>query len=133
MNGFLLAAGEGRHALHAQVSVSGDGVCVHLTGGAGPHIGSVALAEPRASLTGIGRSCTSSVLNRMGHKDEAFARALAERISRETGRVACVAAGVHVDNADAADLRLLTAAFQTLSDALLRRLTAPDGTEEADE
>ncbi|MBQ6397572.1 MAG: hypothetical protein IJI06_05425 [Oscillospiraceae bacterium] len=45
-----------------------------------PHIGCAVLAIPRPSLKSDGSmSCTSSVLNLSGHKDETLCRLLAER------------------------------------------------------
>lgn len=122
MKQFLCAVGEGQYRLEAAVSCSDSGISVHLVGGETPHIGSVVLAEPRGSLTGEGRSCTSSVINLAGHKDEAFARDLAERICRQTDTAVCVCAGVHVDRASTEDIARLTAAYESLARALCRKI-----------
>ena len=61
-------SGEGRWALEAWAVHTGGGIAVYLGGGETPHVGCSVLAEPRASLTGAGRSCTLSILNRLGHK-----------------------------------------------------------------
>jgi len=118
MKQFSLDAGNGRYRLEAAVSVSENGISVHLIGGEAPHIGSVVLAEPRVSLTGEGRSCTSSVLNRLGHKDEAFARDLAERLCKQAATAVCVCAGVHIEDATAEDIAWLSAAYETIAQSV---------------
>ena len=86
---FVVSEGEGYMRLTAGVSVSAGGICIYLCGGTGPHIGSTVMAEPRASLTGQGISCTSSVINMCGHKDEVFARKLAESVCVISGLPTC--------------------------------------------
>ncbi len=81
----------------AEVSKTGEEYLVNVYGGEKPHIGSVVLAEPRDSLTGEGRSATSSVLNRIGHKDEYIARMFAEKIATEKNAATVCVAGVHMD------------------------------------
>lgn len=119
MKHFSLSQGQGCCALEADVSLSGGGISVYLCGGDAPHIGSVALAEPRNSLSGSGTSCTSSVLNLRGHKDEAFARPLAERLCRLSGLPVSVSAGVHVDQASQADIQRLQLVFEALSQEII--------------
>ena len=78
----------------------GEDQCVLLTGGEKPHVGSVVLAVPRPSLTGDGTdSCTSSVLNCTGHKDEVLCRMVAEELCTRTGRTVVCTGGVHMDRA----------------------------------
>ena len=90
-------AGTGRLRLEASISWSPGGISVYLCGGDRPHIGSAVLAQPRPSLTGSGDSCTSSVMNLCGHKDEAIARHLAESLCVHQRVPVCVSAGVHLD------------------------------------
>ena len=111
--------GGGRYRMEASAALSEGGISVYLCGGDAPHIGAAVLAQPRPSLSGQGAGCTSSVLNLSGHKDEAFARPLAERLCKAAGVPVCVCAGVHVDRAGEEDLRALGLVFQQLSDQLL--------------
>ncbi|MCD8343353.1 MAG: hypothetical protein LUC19_03070 [Oscillospiraceae bacterium] len=79
------------------IPVGGDFCCI-ISGGEAPHVGSAVLALPRPSLTGSGApSCTSSVLNVPGHKDEALCRLAAETLCRATGRTVTAAGGFHAD------------------------------------
>ena len=85
---------EFRIRVHAEEM--GDGLCVNICGGDRAHIGSVAIAEPRPSLTGDGSiSATVSTYNCIGHKDgevaDAVAGALASRLNRRT----VVVCGIH--------------------------------------
>lgn len=78
---------------------AGDDVLLYIGGGEQPHLGSVVQAVPRISLSGSGEvSCTSSVLNLTGHKDESVCRMLAERICVQLQTVTVCTGGFHVDN-----------------------------------
>lgn len=119
MRQFSLRHGDGRYRMEAAAALSEGGLSVYVCGGDAPHIGAAVLAQPRPSLSGQGVSCTSSVLNLPGHKDEAFARPLAERLCKAAELPVCVCVGVHVDRAAEADLRALGQVFQELSDQLV--------------
>lgn len=110
--------------LAASISVSGGGILVYLCGGDAPHIGSAVLAEPRESLTGRGWSCSSSVMNLCGHKDEALARPLAETLCRTFRRPVCVCAGVHVEGATAGQLAEIQEAFREVEREIVARVAA---------
>lgn len=97
-------------ALVCDVQAMGDDCVVTLRGGDRSHIGSVAMAVPRPSLTGQGTSATTSTLNRTGHKDDFLANPIAHAISAELGCVAVCAAGVHVDDATPDQIRAIQAA-----------------------
>lgn len=77
----------------------GSDCVVTLKGGDAAHIGSAAMALPRPSLTGRGRSATVSTLNRPGHKDDFLANPIAHDVAAELDCVVVCTAGVHVDNA----------------------------------
>jgi len=113
-----ISAGSGKYMLEAGINITEGAISILLCGGTKHHIGSCVLAIPRESLTGTGYSCTSSVVNLPGHKDEAFARPLAERICLETMLPVTVSVGVHVDQANTEDLRFLQASFVIISDQI---------------
>ena len=72
------------YLLQAQVHRLGEDLVVLLGGGELPHVGTAVVAEPRASgADPTRRSATSSVWNRLGHKDEALARPLSERLAAD--------------------------------------------------
>ncbi len=101
-------------SLKIRVEQVGEDYLLLVTGGK-EHLGCTVLAEPRPSLTGKGVSCTSSVLNASGHKDELICRLLAERLSaRRKARVVCTG-GFHIDNISPAQLKELDEALGKIS------------------
>lgn len=76
----------------------GDDYNIVLEGGEKPHIGCTVIAIPRLSLKGDGSiSCTSSVFNLTGHKDEMICRYAAEKICAEKKAVVACCGGFHID------------------------------------
>jgi hypothetical protein len=86
------AIGHGRTRVELGVMFQGEDLLVTLAN-SGPHIGAVALSEYDAENSRV----STSVVTRLGHKDDALARMAAERISRATGRTICAVAGIHVE------------------------------------
>ena len=118
----MVDAGIGEYCMRAGLSVSDGGISVYLCGGTVPHIGTVVLAEPRRSLTGFGWSCTSSVLNLCGHKDEVFARELAEELCQGFQMPVCVCAGIHIDKASEVQIKRLTESFMAIKTKVLKQV-----------
>ncbi|MFC2067541.1 hypothetical protein ACFLTP_00765 [Chloroflexota bacterium] len=58
------------------------------------HAGAVALSE----YDNKEKRASTSVITRLGHKDETIAQRAAYLISKHTKRASCVIAGVHLDN-----------------------------------
>ena len=118
------------HALGTiEVSIEHLGACVVVcvSGGDEPHIGSVVLAAARASLPGEGTSATSSVLNRLGHKDEFVARTVAETLAAALDTTACCIC--HKDNAPPEDIQASTTLGHEIVSILLERL-APNSSQQ---
>jgi hypothetical protein len=121
MGTIALTEGEAPFCVGARVSCAGDGVHLYIGGGEAPHIGSVAISLPRASLDGGDNvSCTTSVYNIMGHKDDRIAVMFAEAFCREFACVAVASAGVHVDGLGPEGI----GSFLALSERLLERALA---------
>lgn len=97
----------------------GDDITVLLYGGDRPHIGSTALSIPRPSLTGSGRSATTSILNCLGHKDDVLAKLFAEKIAVKSDHTAVCVCGIHVDNLSQRDLTVLYEGILELLEELL--------------
>ena len=105
--------------LEARAAALDEGLTVTVGGGRS-HIGSVAIAQPRPSLRGDGSvSCTCSVWTQPGHKDEAVARPVAERLCRVLNTVVVVTAGVHLPGADAARIEAVERLAEELAEKLL--------------
>jgi gallate decarboxylase subunit D len=96
---------EGNFDLTASVMKVGQDVVVVIFGGERPHIGAVALADPRQSLKDPEKiSATASVLCLLGHKEDAIVKSASERLAAVTNRPVVVTAGIHWDNLRAPDL-----------------------------
>jgi hypothetical protein len=90
---------DSRYPVHALSLLIGDDLVICLWGGTGPHVGAVALAQPRPSIADhLATSSTCSVLTLLGHKEDVVAKLVAERVSADSNRNVVVAAGIHWDN-----------------------------------
>jgi len=77
----------------------GDDVLAVIQGGDRPHIGCTVLSVPRKSLRGDGHiSCTSSVINVTGHKDEQICRFVSDSIASAWEVTTVCSGGFHIDN-----------------------------------
>lgn len=118
---FVFTSGEGKTALDCSVTLMGKDVAVAIGGGEA-HIGSVALAVPRKSLTGSGNSATVSLLNLTGHKDDFLTKDMAERLAKELNAVVVVTAGFHLDHIGAGEIEAVLANGEAACTEILRRL-----------
>lgn len=100
-----------------QIVPMGKDFMLAVYGGTRPHVGSVVMAQARPSLTGTGISATSSVLNCMGHKDEAVAREFAEAVAVQNNCTAVCSCGIHLDGITPRQLKQV----QTCCDHLLEK------------
>lgn len=77
----------------------GNDLLLVVEGGEKPHIGCTVLSIPRPSLRNPEEySCTSSVLNVTGHKDEEICRYLAEKAAKKYHCTVVCTGGFHVDH-----------------------------------
>lgn len=125
-----VSAGEGRFRLWATaVTTDGNGINVTVGGGKEPHIGAVAVAVPRPSLKDPSQiSATTSVYLLVGHKDDALAKPLADRMARALNQPVVVAAGVHIGapgvfTASPGEIEKVVKTNEILGNKLIRRLT----------
>lgn len=113
----ILAESSGRVNLRLTADWLGSDLHVTLTGGDRPHIGAVALAQPRPSLCdaeNISASC--SVLTLCGHKEDELARHLALALAATLNTVVCVTCGIHLDAITPDEIREVS----RLSDAMIQ-------------
>jgi hypothetical protein len=106
----MLTLSEGRHPfrMHAFVCGAGNDIQIFVVGGTSPHIGSVAISQSRRSLNKPGQlSCTTSVHNILGHKDDRISVMFSEAFCREFSCLVAVSAGVHLDDATPEDTEKL--------------------------
>ena len=82
----VVSLSAGRITVMATVVRAGADLCIVLTGGDRPHIGTVTLSVPRPSLADSARtSATTSILNCTGHKDGEAAQYLGQRLAATLG------------------------------------------------
>jgi len=107
----VLEAQRGRIHLRMTALPMGRDLCVTLSGGDRPHLGSVALAQPHSQV---------SALSLPKHREEDLARSIATQLASEFNLAVCVACGVHLD-------RILPTEIQDvleMAEALTRELSA---------
>lgn len=114
---------DGKYSVSAQVIRCGKDVSLTVSGGESPHLGASALAIPRPSLSDPEKvSASTSVICVPGHKEDAVARAAAERIAASQNCVASVCVGVHIDNANREELLRLKRNLEELISMVLEKL-----------
>lgn len=117
-----LSAERGAMRLEAEVVPMGADLCVVVTGGERPHLGSAALGTPHANITdGVSPSATVSVLNLTGHRDGVLAERMCKRLSAALGRHVLVACGVHTDGLGAGGIADAVDAAQALTEQIVER------------
>ena len=88
-----LVRGEGRTRVILNAREMGNGVVLFIYN-ENAHIGAIALGEYDAATKRV----STSVITRLGHKDDAIAQRAAYLVSKSTHRPSCVIAGVHLDD-----------------------------------
>ena len=96
------------YVVEAEAVRIGPDILVYIWGGERPHIGAVAAAQPRPSLTDPSKtSATASVLSYVGHKEDGVAKEMAEAISARFKTNAVVTAGIHWDDLPADGIQII--------------------------
>ncbi len=116
--------------LWGSVVAAGNDCTVTVHGGSAPHIGSVVLAVPRPSLTGVGTSATVSCLNRTGHMDDVVAVAVAKRVASIRGGAVACSCGIHIDNASPEIIAHIASLGDQVANEVVRLLQEGEGTHE---
>lgn len=107
------------HIIQADAVKVGDDIHILVKGGERPHIGCTVISVPRPSLKGGGKiSCTSSVINVAGHKDEAICRMLAEKIAVRENTVTVCTGGFHVDGMTESQIREVLKTVEEIADEI---------------
>jgi hypothetical protein len=115
----------GKHRFHivAKLLFVGEDLVVSIWGGNKPHVGAVAMAVPRPSLRNPDiTSSTSSVLTRVGHKEDDIVKRVSERLSAELGRHVVVTAGIHWDAILDDEIDIIRSACDELTDKLIDKV-----------
>lgn len=122
---FSIQTNEDSYNLSASIRLIGEDVLVAIWGGEKPHIGAVAVAQPRPSLKDPDvTSASTSVFCFVGHKEDELAKASAEILSATLNRPVVVAAGIHWDNLKEEAIQRIIKNSEILVDMILERCIA---------
>jgi gallate decarboxylase subunit D len=111
-----------RFEISAWVRLIGTDLLVAISGGEMPHIGAVAVAQPRPSLRNPNvTSATASVICCMGHKEDALAKTASEKLSATFNCRVVVTAGIHWDNLTDEDIRQVQQSGEVLIELIRQR------------
>lgn len=122
---FTIETDTGAYDLTANVRLIGSDILIAIWGGEKPHIGAVAVAQPRPSLRDPDLSSSSaSVFCFVGHKEDDLAKAAAEILSATLNTAVVVAAGIHWDNLDEKAIVRIIKNSEILVDMILQRCVA---------
>ncbi|MCF7935887.1 MAG: hypothetical protein K9L28_06085 [Synergistales bacterium] len=124
---FTVRTGEERLDLTARVVRAGKDWNITIYGGDRPHIGAVAIGQPRPSLHDPAvTSASSSVISVMGHKEDLPAKETAEHLAAALDCIVVVAAGMHWEHLHPRDLEIVRARFGLLEERIVRRIGEMD-------
>ena len=119
---FIIKTAEDAYNLSASVRLIGEDVLVAIWGGEIPHIGAVAIAQPRPSLKDPDvTSSSASVICRVGHKEDELAKAAAEILAAALETHVVVTAGIHWDNLAPEAIQRIVRNSEVLVDMILQR------------
>ncbi len=119
---FNIQTTEDSYNLSANIRLIGEDVLVAIWGGERPHIGAVAVAQPRPSLKDPDvTSASTSVFCFVGHKEDELAKASAEILSATLNTPVVVAAGIHWDNLDEEAILKIIKNSEILVDMILQK------------
>jgi len=103
----------------------GQDLLVAIWGGKKPHIGAVAVAQPRASLKDKSVvSATASVFCYLGHKDDIVAKEAAEKLSATLNKNVTVTVGIHWDDIDEGGIKTVMANSRQLVNMIIEKFGA---------
>ncbi len=121
---FFVATASESYRLSANVQLIGKDLMVAVWGGEKPHIGAVAVAQPRPSLSPSNdqASATTSVICLLGHKEDTIAKSAAETLAAAMNRPVVVSAGMHWAQIDAAGIQKVEENADQLVSIILHEL-----------
>jgi phage gp45-like len=122
---FTVHTEEEAYNLSASVRLIGADVLVAIWGGERPHIGAVAVAQPRPSLKNPElTSASASVICLVGHKEDELVKATAEILAATLETQVVVTAGIHWDNLSPEAIQRIIRHSEILVDTILARLVS---------
>jgi len=121
-NSFMVETSTGDYDIQAEVRRIGTDLLVAIWGGEKPHIGAVAVAQPRPSLRNPNViSATASVICLPAHKEDELAKTVAETLAAALNTPVVVTAGIHWENISQAGIKRVIANSKTLMGLILEQ------------
>jgi hypothetical protein len=121
---FTLQTTSGLFDIEANVRQIGPDLLVAIWGGDQPHIGAVAIAQPRPSLKDpTQNAATASVFCFLGHKEADLAKKAAERLSAALTTNVTVTAGLHWEGITAAGIQQALDNSEELVEMIIDRIS----------
>jgi len=117
MKEFRLGKGEGRTKIELFAYYLGEDLIVCI-GNKNAHLGAVAIGEYDHKA---GRA-SSSVITRLGHRDDEIAKREAHFIAKHTKKPVCVISGIHLDNITKEEIDEILSEADSLVTELLNQL-----------
>ncbi|MGD8883562.1 MAG: hypothetical protein PVI82_16805 [Desulfobacterales bacterium] len=122
---FMIKTDTGAYDLTASARWIGPDLLVAVWGGEKPHIGAVAVAQPRPSLKDPEvTSATASVICNVGHKEDELVKAASEILASALETQVVVAAGIHWDNLDDEGIQRIIKNSRILIEMILEKCVA---------
>ncbi|MBW1955798.1 MAG: hypothetical protein JRI83_08765 [Deltaproteobacteria bacterium] len=120
---FTLKTQTGAFDIEASVRRIGQDFVICIWGGETPHVGAVAVAQPRPSLKDSrNTSATASVFCVLGHKEDEMAKAVSEILSAVLNARVVVTAGIHWDNLSPEGISRVIQNSEILVEMILKRI-----------
>jgi hypothetical protein len=122
---FRVTTDKEAYNLEAFVKKIGQDFLVAIYGGEKPHIGAVAVAQPRPSLKDPEvMSATASVICLPGHKEDELAKAASEILAAALNTQVVVTAGIHWENISEEGVQKIIWNSKILVDLILERIAS---------
>ena len=120
---FSVKTNQGSYDIEAYVRCVGKDLVVVIWGGERPHVGAVAIAQPRPSLKDPQvTSSTASVFCILGHKEDEVAKAVSEILAASLHTTVVVTAGIHWDDITQEGLNAILENTKILVDMILDKI-----------
>lgn len=116
MDKYELTKGEGRTRVNLWAHYMGSHLIVYLYN-ENAHIGAVAVGE----YDDREKRASTSVITRLGHKDDVVAQKAAYLITKATRKPVCAIAGIHVDNITEIEIAKILENASSLVDELITK------------
>ncbi len=121
-NAFMVETSTGVYDIQAHVRRIGTDLLVAIWGGEKPHIGAVAVAQPRPSLRDPNVvSATASVICLPAHKEDELAKMIAVTLAAALNTPVVVTAGIHWDNISQEGIGRVITNSKTLVSLILKQ------------